>query len=242
MLLHGFTGHMGAFGDLTHLLAADFHIVGVDLPGHGKAIPVTAEHITFGDVIADLRALLAQASPAGIHCVGYSMGGRIGLALACLPATPLRSLSAIGASPGLAQAKDRTTRQLWDQDLMSYMQYTPPAVFQHYWQRLPLFASSSRPVMASTPRQHLGWCRALSFLGTGFQPSLWEELPRVQIPVQFMAGQQDRKYTDIAARMCQLVPHSTLVSVADAGHRVHLDDPHATARHILRFIQDWQQG
>ncbi len=238
LLLHGFTGHMGTLGDLTSLLADHFRILGVDLPGHGQAIPVPGQQVTFMDVIKDLHTLLAEVSPAGIHCVGYSMGGRIGLALACQPTTPLHSLSAIGASPGLALARERAVRQLWDLDLMAFMQHTPPVVFQHYWQRLPLFGSAAHPVTAPTPQQQRGWSRALAFLGTGFQPSFWSELPHATIPMQFIAGQQDGKYTDIATRMCDLVPNGTQSLIPDAGHRVHLEAPHAVALQITRFIHN----
>ncbi len=239
LLLHGFTGHKNTLGAMTHKLADHFQVFGVDLPGHGHAIPVPPQKANFIDVIRDLYALLDRLGQAQVHCVGYSMGGRLGLALACQqPTTPLCSLSVLSASPGLADGRARQARRWWDQDLMKFIAHTPPAVFPQYWQRLPLWnTTADAPTTIPTLQQRLGWSQVLAILGTGHQPSLWPQLPTVTIPVQFVTGANDKKYTALAARMHALVPDSTLVSIPGAGHRVHLDAACATARLITRFVQ-----
>ncbi len=236
MLLHGFTGHKNSFGDLTCQLAGYFRLLGVDLPGHGKAIPVPAKKLTFLHVIEDLEALLDQLNQTSVHCTGYSMGGRIGLALACRAPTLISSLSVISGSPGLSDASERETRSRSDRDLMSFMQHTPSEVFHDYWEHLPLFETSSSTATKSSQQQRLAWSRSLSFLGTGFQPSLWSKLSQVTIPVLFIVGQRDRRYVDIAMQMRERVPDSSLVVIANAGHRVHLDNPDNVARHITRYV------
>lgn len=242
LLLHGFTGHMDALPALTALLATRFRILGVDLPGHGCSLPVAHTRISFLQVLSDLAALLTSRAVGPVACVGYSMGGRIGLGLACRHSHVLRALSIIGASPGLDESGKRRIRRLWDRDLARFIQGTPAAVFARYWQQLPLFRDTEAAVSLArlTEAQRQGLGAALEILGTGQQPSFWPVLDRVNIPVQLIAGGRDAKYTRMARAMHAILPGSTLVCVAEAGHRVHVDAPAAVFASIREHMLEQQ--
>ena len=79
--IHGVgTGHRN-FDLLTPLLAADFEVIDIDLPGYGDSSPVEHTRDPFNyaaDTVAAIEAL--DCGPVHVH--GTSMGGRIALALA----------------------------------------------------------------------------------------------------------------------------------------------------------------
>ena len=72
---------------------------------------------------------------------------------------------------------------------------------------------------------------ALSTLGTGRMPPLWEALATAPFAVHAVTGDRDEKFTRIAEEMVRrsggrVVHHR----VAGAGHNVALEDPAAVAR------------
>lgn len=79
--VHGVgTGHRN-FDLLTPLLATNFEVFDIDLPGYGDSSPV--EHARDpGSYAADTAAVIEALGYGPIHVHGTSMGGRIALALA----------------------------------------------------------------------------------------------------------------------------------------------------------------
>ena len=79
--IHGVgTGHRN-FDLLTPLLATNFEVFDIDLPGYGDSSPV--EHARDpGSYAADTAAVIEALGYGPVHVHGTSMGGRIALALA----------------------------------------------------------------------------------------------------------------------------------------------------------------
>jgi 2-succinyl-6-hydroxy-2,4-cyclohexadiene-1-carboxylate synthase len=73
--------------------------------------------------------------------------------------------------------------------------------------------------------------------GTGQQDSLWSQLQEINIPVLLICGARDEKFTEIAQRMNQAIPRSTLRVLDKAGHNAHLDQPEAFAQAVNRWLQ-----
>ena len=101
VLVHGFAQQASTWDDTAHLLAdAGAECFGFELAGHGagacSAGGDPAERPDFFDLCFQARALLAfcrvVARDAGVApvLVGYSMGGRVALQVACLVADDLR--------------------------------------------------------------------------------------------------------------------------------------------------------
>ena len=82
----------------------------------------------------------------------------------------------------------------------------------------------------------VGLANSLRGLGQGTQPSFWNRLGEIEIPVLLIAGELDRKFRDIASRMNDRIPASELAIVPDAGHAVHLEQPLAYVTHVEQFL------
>jgi pimeloyl-ACP methyl ester carboxylesterase len=82
VLVHGAFGTIeSCFAGLLPELASHFEVVAVELQGHGRTRDIDRP-LSYEDMAGDTAALLETLGIARAHCVGYSMGGAVGLQLA----------------------------------------------------------------------------------------------------------------------------------------------------------------
>lgn len=73
VLLHGWGMHAGIWAPIVDLLATEFRLHLIDLPGHGLSAPVGPF------ALETICALLSDAVPAHAHWLGWSLGGMLAL-------------------------------------------------------------------------------------------------------------------------------------------------------------------
>ncbi|MEZ5233092.1 MAG: alpha/beta fold hydrolase [Acidimicrobiia bacterium] len=233
VLVHGFSQNARCWGPLLPALAAHRRVLAVDAPGHGDSPP---HHDAAG--FAEAAALLGQAGGRGTY-VGYSMGGRLCLQLACTRPDLVERLVLIGATPGLPDAAARATRRAADSKLAARLLDIGLARFLDEWLALPLFAGLSPAAQARPERlrnRPEGLAASLRHCGTGNQEPLWEHLPSLPMAVLALAGAEDHKFAAIARRISELAPSSTVALVAGAGHTAHLEQPAAATELIVAWL------
>ncbi len=235
VLLHGFTGSAASWGQHLDTLASyGLRLIAIDLPGHGLSdAPDDVEQYSIErhhyDILAVLQVLGIQEGQAML--LGYSMGGRIALYTAF--SGFFRALILESASAGIENVEEREERRRSDEALAASIEREGVPAFVERWERLPLFASQhmlSGEIQDTLHKQRsqnnpIGLAQSLRGVGTGYQPSLYAQLPDLQVPVLLIAGELDTKFTTIAQRMTQLLPHAQLHIVPAAGHSVHLEQP-----------------
>ena len=231
VLVHGFTQTLTSWGPVAERLAGQFEVVRVDLPGHGASGGVRAG-------FEEAAGLVGEAGGMGVY-VGYSLGGRLCLRLALERPDLVRRLVLIGASPGIADPRQREARRDADEALARRIERDGVEVFLDAWLAGPLF--SSLPVEAAGREERLantaeGLASALRRLGTGVQDPLWDRLGELRPPALLMAGERDPKFAGIAREMAAAIgPAARVAGVAGAGHAVHLERPAETAALVGEF-------
>ncbi len=104
LLLHGGSGRRQWFDALSELLAEEFRMLRVDLPGHGES-DHTPGHYRLDDSVDALLGVLEVAGDGPWWVVGHSHGAHVGLVLAALYPEIVRGL-VIGDAP-LGKARMR---------------------------------------------------------------------------------------------------------------------------------------
>jgi 2-succinyl-6-hydroxy-2,4-cyclohexadiene-1-carboxylate synthase len=228
LLLHGFTQTGRSWDRTIAALGERYRALAPDLRGHGAA--AGARPISFAAVQEDVLAL----APERFALAGYSMGGRIALALALAAPERVSRLSLVGASPGLADPAGRAARRAADDALAARIEREGIEAFAESWASLPLWAGQPPAVAAAAHAERLaqspsGLAAALRALGTGVMEPLWEHLPELSMPATLIAGERDAKFRPIAERMAAAIPRAALHVVPGAGHAVQLERPDAVA-------------
>jgi 2-succinyl-6-hydroxy-2,4-cyclohexadiene-1-carboxylate synthase len=147
----------------------------------------------------------------------------------------------------LETAEERTARRSSDEALAERLVADGIHSFVAEWEALPLFESQaglSPDVVARQRERRLAndprsLAAALRGLGTGALPSLWERLPRIEVPTLLVVGERDPKFVDIAARMAACMPAARTVVVPGAGHAVHLERPDLWLEVVGGFLDEW---
>jgi 2-succinyl-6-hydroxy-2,4-cyclohexadiene-1-carboxylate synthase len=244
VFLHGFLGSGRDWMPIAESLSDRFQCLLPDLPGHGasRSRDQTGP-MAFHNAALGLLEAISNVRNGPVHLAGYSMGGRMALYLALKFPRRFISATLISASPGLRTDEERRERRVHDEMLAAELEQDPIGFFER-WYRLPLFASlaalPSFPEilaarLAGNPRT-LATC--LRALGTGNQPSLWDNLPENKLPIMFCAGEKDSKFVEIDRQMVNLCPCSSLEIFAGCGHTLHFENPTLFLDRLTCFINN----
>ncbi len=232
VLLHGFTGSTHTWKRVKNEWT-EFRLVAIDLIGHGKTdSPLESSRYRLERQLEDLDKIVATLNLQRFTLLGYSMGGRTALAYACEYPERIEQLVLESASPGLADEQARCERRKSDAALAQFINDNGVASFVGKWENIPLFESQRS--MPDAWQQEVrnerleqssqGLANSLLGMGTGHQPSYWECLPQLKMPVLIVTGKLDKKFCAIAAEMKKLLP-SAKHQVISAGHAIHVEKP-----------------
>ncbi|MDE0342296.1 MAG: 2-succinyl-6-hydroxy-2,4-cyclohexadiene-1-carboxylate synthase [Deltaproteobacteria bacterium] len=242
LFLHGF---MGSREDWTEAVRAlqDFRCVLVDLPGHGRSANCPAGLFPMPQAAHALLAVLDDVGADRCIPVSYSMGARLALYLALTHPERCRGVIVESGSPGLDTEEERDKRRKWDEAKASELERQGLDAFLEDWYRQTLFHSIRRNEVRFDAlmerRRHndvTGLARSLRFMGTGSQASLWAQVAGVRFPWLAVAGELDLRYGKTLRYMVSLSEKGRLVTIPDAGHNTHFENPEAFCRTLREFL------
>lgn len=189
------------------------------------------------DSFVDTAASLAHGSAT---YVGYSQGGRLALQLALDRPDLAQRLVLVSASPGIADAAARSARRDDDARLGQAIAREGVDAFLERWLAQPMFATLSRERAGLDDRRAANsvdtLTQQLRVLGQGSQPSNWERLDELAMPVLLIVGALDLKYVEIAHRMADVIRDVHVEVIADAGHACHLEQPDQFAHLLVSWL------
>lgn len=247
LLLHGFTGSNGAWGEpLLARLSKRRRVIAPDLLGHGKSSgPSEPSRYRLEAQTDDLCELLNAVGVSRASWLGYSMGGRLALTAGCRVPDRIANLVLVGASPGLRRAAERTGRRHMDEARARDLERLGIAPFVDEWMKSPLFANEatlgSHHISLQRERRlandPFALAASLRGAGTGSQKNLWPELSELNLRSLLITGELDEKFCGLATQMQARLPNATHCVLDAAGHAVHIERPEAFADCVLDFIE-----
>ena len=243
LFLHGFLGRGADFDPIIRTLSQDFCCLSVDLPGHGET-EAQDEDTDYGmqKTGAALIKLLIQLNHLPCYGIGYSMGGRLALYLACRFPQYFTGVLLESASPGLKTQAERRQRREADAVLAKTIETVDWPTFVRRWYAQPLFKTlADHPNFGSLlqiryQNRPAELARSLRGMGTGTQPSLWAELETLKIPVTLMAGVLDLKFVALNQAMAECCSSAQL-KLMPCGHIAHFEKPEAFTALLRNAVQ-----
>jgi 2-succinyl-6-hydroxy-2,4-cyclohexadiene-1-carboxylate synthase len=174
----------------------------------------------------------------GMWC-GYSMGGRLALALALSHPELVERLVLVSASPGLADADERRARVASDEALARSIESDGTEAFLARWLAQPMFADVPSDAPGREDRATFtpaALAHSLRTLGTGTMPNLWDRLGQLTMPVLVVTGDRDEKFTNIGDEMAAAIPNAERARLA-CGHAIPQVQPAELAALLHDFTK-----
>ena len=238
VLVHGLGSARSTWAPVLADLAGRYHLVVVDLPGHGRSDPLADDEPAHPPALAvRLHAALAQAKVHRPHLVGSSLGGWVGLELAADGA--LASLTGL-APAGLQLQPGRPNRWLSvnRRIAVATAAVADPLLAVAAIRRITLTSGSADPAAldadlvrsaARAMRTSTGYERALA----GATGRRFDRAGQVTVPVSVVFGDDDRILPAPANQQRAAAPaHARWVLVRRCGHAPMWDAPQECVRVI----------
>lgn len=245
VFLHGFTGSTVTWTRVEDILNGKYKIIAVDLTGHGKTTaPKEPNRYSMEEQIADLEALVEELNLISFTLVGYSMGGRVALAYTDRYPERVSSLILESSSPGIKAELERIERSEADKKLSERIVRDGIPSFVDFWESIPLFNSQkklSTTIQNAVREERLnqsatGLANSLIGIGTGSQPSYWDNLHTINVPILLITGEIDTKFVNIAREMEKYLPLAKHRMIKDVGHAIHVEKPTLFATMVEEHI------
>ncbi|MEK3887682.1 2-succinyl-6-hydroxy-2,4-cyclohexadiene-1-carboxylate synthase [Bacillus sp. FSL K6-3431] len=247
ILLHGFTGDITTWNNLAVQIKRKYSIISIDIIGHGQTdSPIDINRYEIEHVAHDIKSMMKELKIDQAHILGYSMGGRLALSFAMLYPQKVKSLILESSSPGLKTHEEREKRKQSDTLLAKRIIDEGMEVFVNFWEKIPLFSSQQQlphDIQEHIRQQRLantvhGLVNSLKGMGTGSQPSWWERLNDLHMPIKLVCGEQDEKFCKIAKEMQLKLSNAKLVVVKGVGHAIHVEEPEMFGTIVEGFLSE----
>ena len=235
---HGFSESGSTWDGIE---VSGYRLIRIDSMGHGRsARPMEVEPYTLPQMISDLHTVIYAVAGERYALMGYSMGARIALLYALEYSHEITHLILESGSVGIEDRVTRQDRYVADQALAERIRAHDITWFSETWAKLDIFKTQqSLPPKVQQQiqgRRLLNSPHALAFTlegsGQGTMPYVGHRLLELTMPVCYISGELDTKYTAIGAQyfgdVYRIVPQ--------VGHNVHVEAPEVYGQILEQFF------
>ncbi|MBF6087565.1 alpha/beta hydrolase [Nocardia cyriacigeorgica] len=265
LLLHGFADLWWSWRhQLTGLSDLGYRAVAVDLRGYGDSDKPPRGYDGW-TLAGDIAGLIRALGHTEATLVGHADGGLVCWATAVMHPRLVRAIAVIGsphpAALKSAVLRDRAQRSTW---LPNFLRYQLPRYPEHLltrgdgaeverllrervgasWSGSSEFTDTARRMRSAIQIPGAAHC-SLEYQRWAFR-SQWRPDGRrfmaimrkpIDIPVLSMRGEQDRYVlTATIHRGHRLSPRRTVVTIPDAGHFAHQENPEAVTTELAKLL------
>jgi magnesium chelatase accessory protein len=250
LLIHGTGASTHSWRGMLRILARDFSVLAIDLPGHGfSGMPPTAR-LSMPAMARAIGELLEQLKLQPALLVGHSAGAAIAIRMALDGrATPQVIVSFNGALLPLAGLAGQVFLPM--ARLMAAAPFVPQlfawrAADKAVLQRLIDGTGSTLDAeglalyskLVANPGHVQG---ALGMMASWDLAALQRDLPKLQVPVSLVVASDDRAVPPTQARqalaLLRSAPGSSLIAWQGLGHLAHEEQPQRAAELVLTLAR-----
>jgi len=244
VFIHGFANTLQSFKRIAPLLADDYQVIALDMPGFGLSDKPVDPDYSNASQAAVVTDFIAELGLTDVVIGGHSMGGAHALHVAEMsPAVigmilfnpgiittgvPAATQYFVFPLPRLA-AKTFGSREFRENFLTS--SYLDPSIINDAVMDELMLGPRSEGYIEGTTA-------LMGYYVAGDEVKM---LADVKVPTLIVWGKEDkRKPTEEATQLRDMIAGSRLVIVEDAAHYVHEEQPKAAAEAIIAARDFWQ--
>ncbi|WP_127010314.1 2-succinyl-6-hydroxy-2,4-cyclohexadiene-1-carboxylate synthase [Veillonella sp. CHU594] len=218
-----------------------YRLIRIDSMGHGRsARPMELQPYTLTQMLSDLHRVIYAVAGERYALMGYSMGARLALVYALEYPQEVTHLVLESGSVGIEDRVERQDRYVADQGLAERIRSHDITWFSETWAQLEIFKTQqglpTKVQQQIRGRRLLNSPHALAFTlegsGQGNMPYVGHRLSELTMPVCYISGELDAKYTAIGAKYFGDVHRI----VPQVGHNVHVEAPEAYRQILKQFF------
>jgi len=240
LLLHSLAGHSHWWDWAAPLLAERFHVVALDLRGHGSSGHADPPAYRAVDHVADIVEVLATLGWRSPLVVGHSLGGYVGMNLAAAHPDRVGALVIVDTMTTWSDEEAEWARRALDRPEQTFARLEDAVA--RYQLRPSDTAASGEMIRhlaehAFTERQPGVWqSRFDRRVLAHARPDAWAILPDVGCPTLVVRGARS-PIMDKASwlRVATTVKRGQFAEVTGAFHHLILDDP----RQFVGVVSRW---
>ena len=233
LIWHGWGGSSDSWQKVQEILARNFQVISLDLPGFGKSSNPPHPWKT-GDYLVILLKLAEKLSLESFYLAGHSFGG--GLAAKFSAENPQKVKALVRTGAAIFRSKKRLN---WRQRTASFL-----AKIGSAFEKIPLIGKSLYPLARRFLYRFAGvhdYNRASGVMKETFKNIISEDLssylPQIKAPTLILWGKEDRSTPlEDAFAMQKIISGSQLKVIGKANHSPHLTQPETTADLISKFF------
>lgn len=171
--------------------------------------------------------------------LGYSLGGRLAMHAVLMRPELFSGAVFVSANPGLKNESEREERRTQDKKWSERFQTEKWNQLIEDWNNQPVLKSpeglAHRAEHQNTDFDREALAAALNIWSLGRQQDLSQRLASLTIPVLYITGNADHKFTEIVSTIKRAANHAHQV-IAGSGHRVPWDRPREFSEAVRRFM------
>lgn len=239
VLLHGYLESLGIWGEFKDLLAEQFTVISIDLPGFGLSSSFSETHS---------MELYAEAAMSVIRSLrvekfilaGHSLGGYVSLSLLDNYSSYLKGLCLFHSHPfpDSEQTIEKRKREIClvnmgKQELIFNINI-PNAFSAHNLGKMEKVIDNAKAIAAKTPPE--GIIAALN--GMMIRPSREKVLKETTVPVLLILGKNDNyiPYEEVGLKI-NLPENSKIFTLKNSGHMGFAEEPELSLSAIKAFAK-----
>jgi len=246
LLVHGFGGNKDTWNWVVPEWNDKYHIIMIDLPGHGDSVSEKTLSYTMSDQAKRLHQFVEAKGLKQFYLLGHSMGGAVALRFAGDYEKNLKALVLIDSlglektkSDGVKLVERSEKNPLYDvctqerlETLLLYSMYKPPYIPDMIKDALLEDKCARRDL------------EKILYDDMYKDVCCLDDIARnIRIPTLILWGDQDKMtHVDNATLFHDTIEGSKLVILEQIGHVPILEDPVRTAYEIDKFIQEIDSG
>ena len=227
VLQHGFTDSLECWYELGYVegLKPHYRLILIDARGHGASDkPHQPDAYERERNVADITTVLDDLDIPRAHYFGYSMGGRIGFAIARYAPERVNSLIIGGGSP-------YPHSQAGPDRMIETLKHGAKAIPSIWGVPVPPAVSAR---LVKNDADAMIACRTKALQSAGYA----EILPTMTMPCLLFAGEDDPVYAE--NKQCvRSMPEVTFFSLPGLGHADTFFRSDLVLPHVTQFLAKW---